>query len=104
MFDRQTHLLESLRVLAAFTGDVKTGNRLKDEPYSVVRTFAHSYSIFRSIFPDHLNLIDSRPLEQLFGLVNEIKEKQPWEIKPIKWLRTDVKTARLWKKLLSFAC
>jgi hypothetical protein len=102
MFDRRAHLLNAVRTLATFTGDQPTGNRLKDEPYSVVKNFAHSYSVYRQLFPEYLSRIDSQPLDELFELVKEI-EASVWEAKPIKWLRLDVKKSRQWKKFRDLA-
>jgi hypothetical protein len=102
IFDRRAHLLDALRTLATFTGDQSTGSRLKDEPYSVVKNFAHTYSVYRQLFPEHLSRIDSQPLDELFDQVKEI-EAPAWEAKPIKWLGQDVKKSRQWKKFRELA-
>jgi hypothetical protein len=102
MFDRQTYLLESLRALSTFTGETKTGNRVKDEPYSVVKNFAHSYSVYRRLFANHLGQIDGQPLDELYELVKEI-EAPFWDAKPIQWLRQDVKKNRFWRQLRDLA-
>lgn len=104
MFDRQAYLLEALRTLSTFTGETKTGSRLKDEPYSVVKNFAHSCSVYKRLFGDHLSQTDSQALEDLFDLVKAI-ETPVWARKPIKWLRhdCDVKKSRFWKQLRELA-
>jgi hypothetical protein len=102
MFDRQAHLLDALRTLATFTGDQPIGSWLKDEPYYVVKNFAHSYSVYRRLFSKHMGQIDSQPLDELFDLVKEI-ESSALPPKPIKWLRLDVKKSRQWKKFRELA-
>lgn len=102
MFDRQTYLLETLHTLSTFTGEAKTGSRSKDHPQSVVRNFAHSYSVYKRLFADDLARIDSQPLDELFDLVKQV-EAPVWEIKPIKWLRLDIKKSKFWKHLRELA-
>jgi hypothetical protein len=102
MFDRRAHLLDAIRTLATFTGEKRTGSRTKDEPLFVVSNFAHSYAVYRRLFPGHLSRIDSRPLEKLFHLVKEVEAQ---EAKPIEWLVLDhdVKENRHWNKFRELA-
>jgi hypothetical protein len=98
MFSRQAYLLEALRTLATFTGETKMGCRLKDEPYCVIKNLAHSYAVYRRLYPRKLKRAGSQPLEQLFDRIKAIEEPV-WGRKPLKWLQHDPKESRVWKKL-----
>lgn len=102
MFDRQAYLLEALRTLATFFGDANTGSQLKDDTYTVVKNFAHSYSVYKRLFGDHLKQVDSEPLDELFELVKEI-ESPVFIPRPIMWLREDVKDSAFWKRVRELA-
>jgi hypothetical protein len=107
MFDRQVYLLEALRTLSTFTGGDKTGYRLTADAHYVVRSFAHSYVVFRRLFPDRLNQIDTRPLDELFNLVKDIEPDSwpTWELpKVLEWLQEDVKHSRFWQQVRELAC
>jgi hypothetical protein len=106
MFDRESHLIEALQTLAGFTVESKAGNRLKDSPGAAIRSFAHSWTVYKRLFPEQLERIDCQPLDELFELVKEI-EAPVWEKRTLQdrlpWLFADAKTNLEWGKVRALA-
>lgn len=101
MFDRRSHLLDSLRTLANYMGPGDTGT--EPRPYNVLKNLAHQYSVYLRLFPDHLDQIERSSLDELFDMVKEL-EAPIWEAKgPAKCLKGNVKTGKHWKNMRKLA-
>lgn len=102
MFDRRSHLLETIRTLAAFTGGPGPGDDPLDDRHFVVKSFAHSYAVYRRLFGDFMSSDDREFLDSLFDRVKDI-EAPVTEMRRFPWLSLDVRKSKFWKELREMA-